>query len=634
MWLNDQFQKLRAVPALKHKTDRELQEYLVKKYEERRIVKGRFHNNATSSNQVMSQETFINMYLKEPYILTGYSCFYKTQDDAVNISSAALDNLGMMRKINKKKMEASEHGSDDYIYYRVLQLTYKVLMNSYYGILGEKNSAFYNPYVQNSITMTGQDLITTSIIALEAFLSNNVKFNDTDDIINFISNVSDETYSLNILDYIDEPISKDDLIQYLVRQTIDPSVLKMPIIQDIVSGLSTEMVNRIYYKNQIPELLKNTWFMEKLKTLVKFPYGDKPHPDMVEDLEEFKAVVLQFAFYDRLYEDRYKRAVKNYRKSIITIDTDSNFINLNPHIQHVTEILGLDKNDEVQQMTVMNIFVNIVTEALKRTFWTQTTNMGVIERAKAIINMKSEFVYRRILLTRNKKSYAGIITAELGKLLNRPVLDMKGLSIRKTSVPKTLRKQFTTILQKDVLEAKDVSLKNILNKYSEVEEMVENSLLSGNVEYLLPKNLEVIESYAAPDTIEPVRATIIWNKLEPEDQIIPPEKINMIKLNCTEKDDPRLIELSRTHPDKYKAIMEVVFNEGTSSVKLDISRFGFSCIAIPKSVEKIPEYLLPFIDMKEMVNQAMTNGYIILESLGVYTNNVKTTKYKSNIIEL
>lgn len=208
------------------------------------------------------------------------------------------------------------------------------------------------------------------------------------------------------------------------------------------------------------------------------------------------------------------------------------------------------------------------------------------------------------------------------------------LSIRKTNVPKTLRKQFTQILQKDILEAKEVSLKNILSKYSEVESLVETSLKAGEVEYLLPKNLEVIESYAAPDTIEPVRAMLIWNALEPEDQIIPPEKINMIKLNCTDKNDPRLINLSSTHPDKYKAIMQTVFNEGVSTAKLDISRFGFSCIAIPKSVEKIPEYLLPFIDMREMVNQAMTNGYIILESLGIYTNNVKTTKYKSNIIEI
>ena len=49
-------------------------------------------------------------------------------------------------------------------------------MNSYYGILGEKNSVFYNPFVQNSITMTGQDLITTAILGMESFLRNNVLF--------------------------------------------------------------------------------------------------------------------------------------------------------------------------------------------------------------------------------------------------------------------------------------------------------------------------------------------------------------------------------------------------------------------------------------------------------------------------
>jgi hypothetical protein len=55
---------------------------------------------------------------------------------------------------------------------------------------------------------------------------------------------------------------------------------------------------------------------------------------------------------------------------------------------------------------------------------------------------------------------------------------------------------------------------------------------------------------------------------------------------------------------------------------------------VPKSVDKIPGYLLPMIDLQTMVTNNMTNGYIILESLGVYTEEVKTTKYKSNIIEI
>ena len=38
------------------------------------------------------------------YILSGYACFYKNQDSGINISSAALENLGDMRKVNKKKI--------------------------------------------------------------------------------------------------------------------------------------------------------------------------------------------------------------------------------------------------------------------------------------------------------------------------------------------------------------------------------------------------------------------------------------------------------------------------------------------------------------------------------------------------
>jgi len=154
LWLKEQFKKLRESEIADKFTNQELKEFLLNKYSSRRVSEGRFFNNSTSDNEIMTQEQFINKYLNEPLILSGYACLYKNQNDSVNISSKALENLGEMRKFNKKKMEAAEHGSDDYVFYRILQLTYKVLMNSYYGILGEKNSVFFNPYVQNSITMT------------------------------------------------------------------------------------------------------------------------------------------------------------------------------------------------------------------------------------------------------------------------------------------------------------------------------------------------------------------------------------------------------------------------------------------------------------------------------------------------
>lgn len=165
----------------------------------------------------------------------------------------------------------------------------------------------------------------------------------------------------------------------------------------------------------------------------------------------------------------------------------------------------------------------------------------------------------------------------------------------------------------------------------------------------------MIESYKTPDTIEAVRATILWNALEPEDTIVPPDKINIVKLNpdiatplgeissldeipalATSPDiSPELRDLIIRHPDKARGIAKTIYNIGNQNKSaIDISRFGMSCIAIPKSVDQIPDYLVPLIDYQSMVNNNMTNGYILLESLGIYVSDIKTVKYKSNIIQI
>lgn len=631
-----------------------MKNYLLEKYEKRRLVHGRLYNNATMDNIALTQEQFINEYLNKPYILSGYACFYKNQNDSVNISSAALANLGKMRKANKKKMEAAEHGSDDYIYYRILQLTYKLLMNSYYGILGERNSVFYNPFVQNSITMTAQDLITTAIIALEAFLANNCLFEDTDDVLTHIDNIKTADRKFSILSYIDAPIYKEELVDYLCGHSMDPEKINRETIESVVSVLDDETIARCYYANQLSKLIENTWFKEKLDAMLKYTYAEAPAPEIEADLEEFKAKVLEFAFYDFLIEERYKKTMKYKRRAIITIDTDSVFMNMNNYVIQISNMLGLDRSDETQQVSLVNILLSLTTVLLKQLFWLMTTNLGLVDEAKPIINMKSEFLYKRIMLTRNKKNYGGVIIGELGKLLKKPALDIKGLSIKKTTVPKKLRKEFTAILEEDILRAPKINLLSIIKKYDNLGLSVEESLRTGKPEYLLPKNVEVISSYKSPDTIEPVRALLTWNALEPESQIIPPEKINIVKLrpeltDCLrqitssetlkhmpqelfEQMTPEVQTLIKEHPEKVAAIWKVIFAPGKSNI--DFSRFGFSVVAIPKAADEIPAYLRPFINYKDMVNANMTNGYIMLESLGVVCEEVNTVKYKSNIINI
>jgi hypothetical protein len=445
----------------------------------------------------------------------------------------------------------------------------------------------------------------------------------------------EEEYPDQILKYVDEPKDRNDLISRITKKARNGlSSVSTEKLESALKKLDIEKINRLYYKNNLPEFLSNSWAKSKLGELCTFKYKEEPEEAMKAPLKEFTEVILRSCLSNSLFEDRFRRVLKMDRKAVVVSDTDSTFVNIHPYMVSATKSLGLDRSNKEQQTTLMNILISMTTKMLESTFDRVTENMGLIGQFKGMISMKNEFVFSRVMLTRNKKSYAGTIRSELGKLLPKPVFDMKGLSIRKSSVAKKLRKQFTEILRDDVLNAEVVNVSKIIKKFDELGIQIEDSLKSGELFYSLPKNMEALDSYKDPSMQEPVRGAIVWNAIETEDQVVPPEKVNMIKMRAFDLNDPKLQALKLSHPNKYSAIAKTVFNDGVASPTIDISRFGLSVISVPKSVDKIPDYLLPMIDLQTMVTNNMTNGYIILESLGVYTEEVKTTKYKSNIIEI
>lgn len=157
---------------------------------------------------------------------------------------------------------------------------------------------------------------------LESFLSNNVPFFDTDDMINFVNNVCNEKSEHNILAYLDEPVTKQELIDYFNSHCEFGKSLDQDILKKIVENLTDEQVAKCFYKNRILELIKNSYFEDALRKMSLSKYEDNVPEEIRDDLENFKTLVIEFCYLDHLVEDRYRRAVKNLRQSIITIDTD------------------------------------------------------------------------------------------------------------------------------------------------------------------------------------------------------------------------------------------------------------------------------------------------------------------------
>ena len=189
------------------------------------------------------------------------------------------------------------------------------------------------------------------------------------------------------------------------------------------------------------------------------------------------------------------------------------------------------------------------------------------------------------------------------------------------------------MLVNDILTPEKINVLKVMKDYNEVSDIVETSIRAGKTEYLLPKAVDVLTKYKNPASTEQVKSTLIWNALEPLNPIVPPDNVWLIKVNAPKVDSPVLLNLQKTHPDKYDRVKKVVFEPGPDD--LNISKNGITSISIPMDLNAIPDYLLDMIEYENMVNANVKNANILLKSLGLQCTEDKKNKanYKSNVVQ-
>ena len=127
-----------------------------------------------------------------------------------------------------------------------------------------------------------------------------------------------------------------------------------------------------------------------------------------------------------------------------------------------------------------------------------------------------------------------------------------------------------------------------------------------------------------------VNAVLAWNTCYPNMDIQLPDIIDIVKVNMNTEDD--IEPLKQIEPEIYNNIMEGIF--GNSNPK--IRKKGIYVIAIPRNVEKIPEWILPYIDYDEIVNNNISKFHPILKSLNtvlIQTESKAGKTFMSNIID-
>ena len=469
-WITDMFNKIKLIHP--NDNNEQILKFVTKKYEKNfKDAECRIYNNYEKEELDTTIHNLINwLYVRKP-IMTESGSLFKNHNECYNPNISILNSKLTERDVakkekfnymNKANVENNLEKKNEYFELSkkkdLEQGRLKVIANSEYGVSGLPSSWFFNMACASATTARGQALISTAFNAFEDFLSDSVTFDNMDECVNFILNIINEKSSRTKKDshwIVDKNLS--EVVERLRSKFTISEDCDITLIRKILLNLDQEDLNRIYYKSNIYEFFRNSKRARQLiKNIVqshnKFMDPKNPPKAIKNDLDKLRSAVIEYVHYNYQFINRVNRLKMRKRKSVVVIDTDSNFINLGPWVNFVRdEILSgyvniskrtiidgrhvidsrnkYKKNSyitkEQELFRIINSMVNIIDEVIGRVLKDFLHRCNIPENNPGNTSMKNEFLYTRILITNAKKHYQAVIRLQEGNVLPFD-MDIKG----------------------------------------------------------------------------------------------------------------------------------------------------------------------------------------------------------------
>lgn len=592
--------------------------------------------------------SLVDLIYKNDIILGGDGVMFIQHGLTPNPIIDFINETMALRKQYKKKRKDYPKGSFEYMMLDMNQLNQKIRINSLYGVLGYFRFIFYNLFLAQSVTNMGQHIISSCMTGFENFLSDAIKFRTDNELFLYLKNIKNEykeKYSEKKMHMIPD-VSVEDVLKRLVDKCGFP-VTKDTIenIVFIVNNSPENLRKMYYYKNNFMEFNKLDYVKVNLdviinsidELLVPELYGQPQNVvDLIEGLwKEYEC----FVFYNYPLFDKIRQMKYNDRKSVLYVDTDSNFISLNQWYNYMKdEVLHTQNLDENTDFKIINLITIFLTKVVTDVLITLGLNMNMkIEHAKQLA-MKNEFYLKRIVFASVKKRYFSSGILQEGVRLKPGNIEIKGYDFIKSVTKESLRKKYLDICLDDILMPEEIDLPSIINKTIDFEDQLTTDILSGDTQFFKQANVGIMEKYKDPYRIQGIKAVFLWNALCPEYTLELPTDVDIVPIKSLKKPAPgkKLPEGVAILHDKYPSIYERLVDEVYCNRNEVISNMDLNCIAKPKNEDiPVPEWLNDLMDVNKIVDSSIGLFTPILGALGVKIDNpTSTTTQFSTIVSL
>lgn len=625
-------------------------------------------------------------------ITTAYGAMFKRHDKDKNTPFYdLLETFINNRTKFKNKMFEYPKGSDEFQKYNLLQLLAKLDCNATYGVIAQYSSMLYNIDIAGSITFQGRAYISAAITFFEQFLADNVQWSNLNEIIGFIDQViyEDKPYKFKDEDVLDRDISLEEVYLKIMKNCgfngWYPSIKEMNIVWDILTRVSQEDLNRLYYRNNLYEFCNNksitkaiVYILEKLD----MPFFDpnKPPASIKDELKCLVELIADYVYHQHLCFNRVDRVRMMKRKISIITDTDSTIVSfdawyrfvrskvdhldlkLNSWLGKIYDVVEPDEFGDLPlekiytrikpeyifdfvsgemieapklkkiysiepkdnlRYTIINIMGYIASDLLSRHMGMECRNYGSLtDNRKCLIVMKNEFLFKRALVTYGKKNYASYQEMQEGHLVPKSAaLDIKGMPLSKSTLKADTQQKLQNILFDDILASRNIDQIKVISDVAMVEKAIRDSLSSGEKKFYKPVTVKSHHSYANPMGIQGIKASIIYNSLKDDTD-------SPINLEVRNSIDIVKLNITKEDLDVIKEQFPDVYERYNALLKVPEFSKGIDYIAIPTDVE-VPKWVIPMIDYDTIINDNLKN--FPFDCIGINTHGRDSINYTNHV---
>lgn len=625
------------------------------------LLKSPSYGNVQQSNQ----DFWTTLRNAAGSIITPSGSAYKPTYKCQSIMSKMVaDKLAERKKVKKMQLKAAGAGDEvlaKRCWYK--QASIKININSMPGGFGSPYNIFYDKGGYNSITSSARCMIARAYTICEQLIGGNFAWFSVEELTNFIvlqlrTMPSVETIQACLSKYRMMHASREALIEFY-KKTLSlycPGADMRPVVE-LIGLLNEAEIDFLYYYCNLRHIIwgneavfrpwidrlftvdngaidesvsKNDAFNmdDTVSTLTTVAFTDKLGGyGLVDICNDHPEYIPKLVAYCRITEKRLHE-LDDLMDTFVNTHADIPMTHLKPNTWRNTTIVSdtdsviftssawddwyrnneYGINQKSYQISALVIYWlhHAVKYALKRF----SINFGYVPDETGRLAMKNEFLFPVMMIYPIKKTYVGLQLIQEGVVFKTPKLDIKGQTLRGSSICATSLDFSAQITNEYILNASmraQISAEEIISKVVDFEQRIYSEIENGNLEFLKITSLKYERDYKDPESTSVVVGWDFWEKVMTAkyDHIHPPTKVHVFKISTPPSS--YYDWLKKTSPAIHKRVLAYLSSHKTFPNQL----------VVDPVVGHIPEELIPLINKREVVYTNLSPVYSTLEQIGI-----------------